>query len=104
MIVRLLDEIHVVLRVSVAHQTLDGGRGNAVRRGAVAVDIDPKIRRVVVIIGADTGEAFELLKLFQQLVSHVINVLGHNPADGIGVLALGLARRADADLQHRLRR
>ncbi len=104
LVVRFLDEINVVLRVSVAHQTLDGRSRNAVGRGPIAVDVDPKIWRVVVVIGAHTGEAFELLKFCHQLVSHGINVLGHDAANCVGILSLSLAGGADADLQHRTRR
>ena len=104
LVVRFLDEIDVVLRVRVAHQTLDGRSRNAVGCGAIPVDVDAKIWRVVVVIGADAGEAFELLKFCHQLVGHGINVLRDDAANRVGVLSLGLARGADADLQHRTRR
>ena len=104
LVVRFLDEIDVVLRVSVAHQALDGRSRNAVGRGAIPVYVDLKIWRVVVVIGADTGEAFELLKLCHQLVGHGIDILGHDAANSVGVLSLGLAGGADTDLQHRARR
>ena len=57
LVIRFLDEIDVVLRVSVAQQALDCRRGNAVGCGAIPVYVDPKIWRVVVVIGADTGES-----------------------------------------------
>ena len=100
LVIGLLDEIDVVLRVSVAQQTLDCRSRNAVGCGAISVDVDLKVWRVVVIIGAHAGEAFELLKFCHQLVGHGINVLRDDAANRVGVLPLGLARGPDADLQH----
>src|SRR4029453_808014 len=70
LIVRFLDEIDVVLRVSVAQQALDCRSRNAVGCSTIPVDVDSKIWRVVVVIGADTGEAFKLLQLFHQFIGH----------------------------------
>ena len=98
LVVRFLDEIDVVLRVSVAHQTLDGRSRNAVGCCAIPVDVDLKIWRVVIVIGADTGEAFKLLQLSHQLVGYGINVLRHDTANSVGVLSLGLAGGTNADL------
>ena len=100
LIVRCLDEKDVVLRVSVAQQALDCRSRNAIGCGAIPVDVDPKIWRVVVVIGADTGESFKLLQFFHQLVGHGINLLRYDASNSVGVLSLGLARGADADLQH----
>src|SRR5215813_2609359 len=99
LVIRLLDEIDVVLRVSVAHQALDGRSRNAVGCGAMPVDVDPKIWRVMVVIRANTGEAFELLQLFHQLIGDGIDILRYDAANRIGVLSLGLTRGTDTDLQ-----
>ena len=100
LIIWFLDKIDVVLRVSVTQEALDCRSRNAVGCGAIPVDVDLKVWRVVVIIGADAGEAFELLKFCHQLVGHGINVLGDDAANRVGVLPLGLARGPNADLQH----
>src|ERR1051325_12255357 len=100
LVVWFLDEIYIILRIGIAHQTLNRRRGNAIRRGASSIDVDPEVGSVVIVIGADTGKAFELLKLLHQLVCHRVDILGHDTADGVGILALRLARSANADLQH----
>src|SRR4029453_5301604 len=101
LIVGFLDEINVVLRVRVAHQTLDRRSRNTGGRGAIPVDGDTKIWRVVVVIGAYAGETFKLSQFFHQLIGDSINVLRHDAANSVRVLALGLARGTDADLQYR---
>src|SRR6266550_398243 len=104
LVVWLLDEIDVVLRVGVAQKTLDCRSRNAIGCGTIAVNVDLEIGRVVVVIGADAGEAFELLKFFHQLVGYGINILRDDAANRVGILSLGLTGGTDADLQYRLRR
>src|SRR6266516_1521595 len=103
LVLGLFNQIDVVLGVSRAQQTLDGGSRNTVGSSALAIDIDGEIRCAVVIIRADGSEAFEILQLRHQLIGGGINFIGHNAAERIGVLPLRLTGRADIDLEYRVR-
>src|SRR5204863_9255380 len=54
LVVWLLDQIDVILGVGVAHQALNRRGRTAIRRGAIAVDVDPEAGRFVVVVGANT--------------------------------------------------
>ncbi len=79
------------------------GSGDAVSCSALAVDIDGEIGGAVVVIRTHGGKAFEVAQPGHQLIGDGVNVIGHNATDGIGILSLRLAGRADIDLQNRIR-
>ena len=55
LVVSLLYQIDVVLRISGAQQALELGGGNAVKAGAVAIDIDVEVGRVAEKVGTRRG-------------------------------------------------
>ena len=101
LIVRLLDQVDVILRISRAEQALDFGRGNAVEAGAFAVDLDIDVRGVAEEVRARRGgEAFVASQFFAQLIGRGVNFFGVDAADDVAVAAEGAARAADVDLQN----
>src|SRR5437763_15701619 len=79
LIVRLLDQVDVVLRVSRAEKVLELGGRYAVDAGAVAVDIDIKARRVPKEIGPGrSDEAVIVTQLGAEGIGRGINFRGVN--------------------------
>ena len=84
LIVRLLDQVDVVLRVSRAEKVLELGGRYAVDAGAVTVDIDIEARRVPKEIGPGrSDEAVVVTQLGAEGIGRGINFRRVNAADNI---------------------
>ena len=103
LIVCLLDQVLVILRVRVPQEREDARLGDAEDLCLLAQDVDLEIRRVVEPIRRERREARIGPQFLHQLPGGLVDLVGIHAGEGERVLALVLAGRARADLQHRIR-
>src|SRR5207247_907218 len=100
LVIRLLDQVNVVLGVSGAQKSLQLRGRDAEETGTVTIDIDVDIGRVAKKIGARRRDkAIVGAKLGAERIRRGIDFLGVDAAQSIGVAAELAPSRADVDLQ-----
>ena len=104
MVVGLLDEVNVILGVGGAKQSLEFTDGNAIHAGAVAIDVDIKVRLVAKQVRPRRrGKPLVTFQLVPKRVGGGVDFVRVDPADRVTVTAELAASRPDVDLQDRRR-
>ncbi len=93
----LLDEVAVILRVSVMQKRQNPGLGHAVELRLLAQNIDLQSRRVVVQIGIHEEESRILVHLRNHFPGGRIDLVGIDPGHRVRKLPLRIRRCAGTD-------
>src|SRR4029450_1217039 len=103
LIVRLLDQINIVLRIRGAEQALQLHGRNPVEAGPIAIDLDVKVRRIAKEIGTRrSGKTLVVAQLRAQCVGRGVNFRRVNTAQRVGVSAESAPGPANVDAEDRL--